>query len=74
MQLSNLKEKEKAIITSINCSDELKQRFYSFGIIQGEAVAMNKVSLRDNTLVIDIDNTEIAIRVEEAKQIEIEKK
>ena len=73
VRLSDLKNKEKAIIKSIKCNDELKQRFYSFGIIQGSLVCMNKISLNNNTMVIDVDDTEVAIRIEEAKHIEVEK-
>ena len=73
MKLSDLKDKEKAIIKSLKCNDDLKQRFYSFGIIQGGVVCMNKISLNNNTMVLDVDGTEVAIRIEEAKQIEVEK-
>ncbi len=73
LKLSNLKEKKEAIIKEIKCNDELKQRFYSFGIIKGANIFVKEVSLRNNTMVIDIENTEIAIRVEEAEQIEVDK-
>jgi ferrous iron transport protein A len=73
MKLSDLKEKETATIKSINCNDDLKQRLYSFSIIQGSTVSINKISLRNNTIVVEIDNTEIILRVTEAKQIEVEK-
>jgi Fe2+ transport system protein FeoA len=73
MDLATLKEHQKAIIKSINCSDELKQRFYSFGIIQGEHIIMNNISLSNNTMIIDVDGTEVAIRIEEAKHIKIQK-
>ena len=33
MKLSELHKDQEAIIISMDCADDLKQRFYSFGII-----------------------------------------
>lgn len=72
MKLSDLEKGQKAVIKKVNCEDELKQRFYSFGIIKGTEVTVNEVSLAKNTIAFDVDGTEIAIRIDEAKYIEIE--
>jgi ferrous iron transport protein A len=72
MKLSDLKVEQKAIIKKISCSDELKQRFYSFGIIKGATVEIEAISLKKNTIEILVEDTSIGIRVEEAKTIEVE--
>ena len=72
MKLSGLPIKTKAIITKIECSSELKQRFYSFGIIKGAEVFIEAISLAKNTMEINVEDTSIGIRVEEANTIEVE--
>lgn len=72
MELSKLEKNQKAIIKSINCSNELKQRFYSFGIMKGSQIEVENTSLTKNTIEINVENTSIALRVEEAKTIEVE--
>ncbi|MEA3354485.1 MAG: FeoA family protein [Campylobacterota bacterium] len=72
MELSRLKKDQKAIIKKINSTTELKQRFYSFGITKGAHIEVENVSLARNTIEINIENTSIGLRVEEAKAIEVE--
>jgi ferrous iron transport protein A len=72
MKLSELEKNQKAIIKKVDCEDDLKQRLFSFGIIKGTEIKANEVSLAKNTMVIEIENTELAIRIEEAKQVEVE--
>lgn len=72
MKLSELPKNQNAIIKKVECSDELKQRFYSFGIIKGATVFVEAVSLAKNTIEINVEDTSIGIRVEEAKTIEVE--
>jgi ferrous iron transport protein A len=72
MELSDLKKDQKAVIKKINCNNELKQRFYSFGITKGAQIEVENVSLARNTIEINVENTSIGIRVEEAKAIEVE--
>jgi len=69
INLSNLQINQKAIILRINCNDELRQRFYSFGIIKGAMIVVEKVSLAKNTIALLVDDTSIAIRLDEAKQL-----
>lgn len=71
MNLSDLEKNQKAIIKSINCSLELKQRFYSFGITKGATIEVENLSLARNTIEINVENTSIGLRVEEAKTIEV---
>jgi ferrous iron transport protein A len=72
MQLSKLSKGQKAVIKNVNCQEELKQRFYSFGIIRGTEVTVDEISLTKNTIAINVDGTEIAIRIDEARFIEVE--
>ena len=72
MKLSNLNKNQKAVIKNINCETELKQRFYSFGMIKGAGIEVENISLARNTIEVNVENTSIALRVEEAEAIEVE--
>ncbi|RLA83143.1 MAG: ferrous iron transport protein A [Epsilonproteobacteria bacterium] len=72
MKLSEIPLNKNAKIIKVECSDDLKQRFYSFGIIKGATVCVETVSLAKNTMEINVEDTSIGIRVEEAKTIEVE--
>ena len=72
MKLSQLEIGEKAIIKKVECKSDLKQRFYSFGIIKGAIIEVEAISLAKNTIEILVEDTSIGIRVEEAKSIEVE--
>jgi len=72
MKLSELEVGQHARIKKIESKDELKQRFYSFGIIKGAEIFVEAISLAKNTIEINIEDTSIGIRVEEAKTIEVE--
>ncbi len=72
MKLSDLPIKKDAKIIKVDCSKDLKQRFYSFGIIKGATVFIEAMSLAKNTMEINVEDTSIGIRVEEARTIEVE--
>jgi len=72
MKLSDLPKKTDAKIINIQCSHDLKQRFYSFGIIKGATLFIETISLAKNTMEINVEDTSIGIRFEEAKTIEVE--
>jgi len=72
MKLSELELNQQAIIKKIECDNELKQRFYSFGIIKGATIEVEAMSLAKNTIEINTEDTSIGIRVEEANTIEVE--
>ncbi len=72
MRLSDLSKNQKATIVKIECPKDLKQRFYSFGIIKGATVFIETISLAKNTIEINVEDTSIGIRVVEAKTIEVE--
>jgi ferrous iron transport protein A len=72
MLLANLDKNIDAVIIKINSAEELKQRFYSFGLIKGTPIKIEKVSPTNDTIVILVDDTSIALRIDEAKKIEVE--
>ena len=74
MKLSDLNKNQVAIIKKIECDYELKQRFYSFGVNKGAVLEVENISLARNTIEINIDDTSIALRMEEASSIEVELK
>jgi len=71
MKLSDLNINQKAVVDRIDCNDELKQRFYSFGIFKGATVFVENISFARNTIEINVEDTSIALRVEEANSIEV---
>jgi ferrous iron transport protein A len=73
MRLDQLEENIEVEIVKITCNDELRQRFYSFGIIKGAIIKIAKISLAKNTIEVIVDDTAVGMRIEEAKQIEIKK-
>lgn len=74
MKLSDLKKNQKAIVVKIDCNDELKQRFYSFGIFKGATLFIENISFAKNTIEIDVEDTSIALRVDEANTITVKPK
>ena len=72
MLLSSLQKNKKSIIKKINADDELKQRLSSFGVTVGSEVEVVECSLGKNTIKIVCEETAIALRLEEAKKIEVE--
>jgi ferrous iron transport protein A len=72
MRLSDLKKNQKAVIRNLDCDIELKQRFYSFGINKNSTLIVENISFSKNTLEINVEDTFIALRMEEAKCIEVE--
>lgn len=54
------------------CDEALKNRFIAFGITKGVIIKMMHYSAKKSTLSICIDQSQIALRKYEAKQIEVE--
>lgn len=72
MRLSEVAINTQVIIKKIKCNEELKKRFYSFGIVQGAELFIEATSMKKNTIEINIENTHIALRYDEAQTIEVE--
>ena len=73
MKLSELKKGDRAIIKRINSSKDLKIRLASFGVVRGSELSVELCSIGKQTMEILVDDTLIAIRADEAKEIEVEK-
>jgi ferrous iron transport protein A len=73
MYLNELNRGDKALVKRVNSSPSTKARFYSFGLIEGCDIDIGEISLAKQTIEVVVDMTSIAIRLEEAKTIEVEK-
>ena len=72
MKLSQLPKDTEAVIVSIDANEDLKQRFYSFGIVKGAHIFVERVSLAKNTIEVNVEDTDIGLRVVEADTIMVE--
>ena len=73
MRLSELNIGDKAIIKKIYAKDPLKSKLLSMGFIRGERVKLLKHTLAKNTFDVDVNGVNVALREEEAREIEVEK-
>ena len=73
MRLNELKIGESGIIKKIYAKEPLKSKLLSMGFSRGERVKVLKHTLAKNTFDVDINGVNIALRGEEAKEIEVEK-
>jgi Fe2+ transport system protein FeoA len=73
MYLCELKKGEQAKILAVLAGGELKKRFLSFGIEKGETIKVREISLGKSTYEVTINNTNVALRLEEAAMIGVEK-
>jgi len=72
MRLNELKIGESAVIKKIHAKEPLKSKLLSMGFTKGERVKVLKHTLAKNTFDVEVCNTNIALREEEAKEIEVE--
>ncbi|WP_456469714.1 FeoA family protein [Caminibacter sp.] len=73
MRLNEFSIGDEGIIKKIYAKEPLKSKLLSMGITRGEKVKVLKHTLAKNTFDIEVGNSSIALREEEAKQIEVEK-
>lgn len=71
MLLSELKKGQRAQIISIDAPKALRDRFNSFGIIKEEMVTLKEQSLAKKSIEIEVSQTLIILRDEEAAKIEV---
>ncbi len=71
MKLSELKVKQTAQIVSVDCDSILKNRLYSFGITKGAIIKVEEITLTKSTIEIKINQSKIALRMNEASKIEV---
>ena len=73
MKLNELKIDESGIIKKIYAKEPLKSKLLSMGFARGERVKVLKHTLAKNTFDVDINGVNVALREEEAKEIEVKK-
>jgi len=73
MRLSELNMGESGIIKKIYAKEPLKSKLLSMGFARGEKVKVLKHTLAKNTFDVDINGVNVALREEEAREIEVEK-
>ncbi|WP_024787195.1 MULTISPECIES: FeoA family protein [unclassified Lebetimonas] len=71
MRLNELKIGESGIIKKILAKEPLKSRLFSMGFARGEEVKVLKHTLAKNTYEVEVNNIPVALREEEAKEIEV---
>ena len=71
MKLDELKKGESGIVLALNCDSELKNRFYSFGIVKGAEVFIEEITMTKSTIEVRIGTTKVAIRMSEASKIQV---
>ncbi len=72
MNLSQIEKNKKAKILKINAQTVLKKRLSSLDITVGKEVKILETSLQKNTIKIAIGLSSVALRLDEAKLIEVE--
>ena len=73
MLLSDMNKYDHAtIIKIVNAPTEIKRRFNSFGISNGTKLYVDEATLSKNTISIIVEDTAIALRIDEAKYIQVE--
>ena len=72
MYLIDLQKGNRATIVKIHADKALKDRLSSFGVMRGEELLIKGCSLAKQTMEIEVGSTLIALRKDEAEQIEVE--
>jgi len=72
MRLNELNIDDIATIKKIHAKEPLKSRLLSMGFTKGEKVRVLKHTLAKNTFEVEVNRVPIALREEEAKEIEVE--
>lgn len=73
MRLSECSKNDIVKIINIDAPKDFIARLQSFGIVRGEEIKIKSCSLGKRTIEILVDTTNIALRYDEAKKIEVEK-
>ena len=73
MNLAEIKEGESAILTEIGGAGALRQHFLDMGVIPGAEITLVKFAPMGDPIEFRIHEYELTLRVDDAKQIGIEK-
>ena len=72
MNLSQIQKNEKAKIVRINAPITLKKRLASLGVSVGKEVEVLETTIQKNTIKVGIGLGSVALRLDEAKCIDVE--
>ncbi len=73
MSLNELEKNEKAMIVKIHAPQVLRQRMQMLGIRKNQVLTLKACSLGKQTIEVEVDSSLVAMRIDEAKKIEIKK-
>jgi len=73
MTLADLKTDEQAVVLKVNAQGELKQRLASLGLRKHCSIKVKTCSLSKSTIEVEVGMAMLALRYEEAKEIEVKK-
>ncbi|MDO4674314.1 FeoA domain-containing protein [Campylobacter sp.] len=71
MTLDALKDKQSAFILDFDADLELKNRLLSFGFTKNKKIKKLNSSLRQATILVELENSCVILRSSEAKAIKI---
>jgi ferrous iron transport protein A len=71
--LAELNENESAVVLKVKAAGELKQRLASLGLRKNANIKVKTHSLNKSTIEIEIGTGMIALRREEAREIEVQR-
>ncbi len=73
MTINTLKDGEQGVITRLGVDEQLRDRFFSFGISKTKHIKKLETSLGGSTILVELDRSCIILRANEANAIEVEK-
>lgn len=71
MKLTELPIGSQAIIVKNNAVEPIKSRLFAMGVVKGTEVVMKDYTLTKQTYDVCVGDTDVALRVEEAEQVEV---
>ncbi|WP_072225650.1 FeoA family protein [Campylobacter coli] len=71
MTLNELKDGQSAIIKEVKAYKELHSRLLSFGFIKNKNLKKIHSSLKNATIMVELDTSCVILRSDEAKTIEV---
>ncbi len=72
MRLSELREKQRAVIRRVGGNGILRRRIQEMGIVRGTEIRVEKYAPLKDPLELVVKGYHVSLRVEEAARIEVE--
>jgi ferrous iron transport protein A len=72
MRLFDVEKSKRVKVKKLNAPHDLKQRLISFGVMKDAEIEVLEHAPRKKTIEIKVGKMRIALRAEEAQQIEVE--